>query len=366
MRKGVILEINDLYLTLLTPEGEFLQTRKLQQDYQVGEEIHFFPEISTVNRKKFNLSFINSFKARTIALTAALMMVMTAFIPVYQSGQVYAYMSIDVNPSIELAVSDELKVLRLTGYNPEGKEIIEELDGWKKKDAAMVAEMIIDKIEDKGFFKQEHNIVIATVHNGKVNKAVDRKLDEKISEIKKATQVENHELKVMQGTSEDRKNAKKQGLTTGVYKEKQIEKAKPVSMPAKQQQNAKPEAAQKKPVTPLKPQPKPKQKETVLPKKQEAPGQIKKTPEPSKTNPGESNDINKGQDKKDQRKKNNENMNKSQGDIHNRYKDQKYGYDSHMDNGRNDTRKKNSNTKQKHQEKSHGQSTRHKEHNNKK
>lgn len=42
MRKGVILEINDLYLTLLTPEGEFLRARKLQQDYQVGEEIHFF------------------------------------------------------------------------------------------------------------------------------------------------------------------------------------------------------------------------------------------------------------------------------------------------------------------------------------
>lgn len=359
MRKGVILEINDLYLTLLTPEGEFLQARKLQQDYQVGEEIHFFPEMSTDKRKKFNLSFLNSFKARTIALTAALMMVMTAFLPVYQSGQVYAYMSIDVNPSIELAVSDELKVLRLTGYNPEGKEIIEELDGWKKKDAAKVAEMILDKIEDKGFFNQKHDIVIATVHNGKVNKAVDRKLEEKISEIKKATQEENLELKVMQGTNEDRKNAKKQGLTTGVYKEKQIEKAKPVSMPAKQQQKTKPEAVKKKPVTPLKPQPKPEQKDTVQPKKQEAPGQIKKTSEPSKTNHGKSTDRNKGQDQKDHRKSNNENTNKSQGDNHNRGKGEKYGNGSHRDNGRTETRKNNNNIKQEHNEKSHGQQGRH-------
>jgi len=366
MRKGVILEINDLYLTLLTPEGEFLQARKLQQDYQVGEEIHFFPEMSTDKRKKFNLSFLNSFKARTIALTAALMMVMTAFLPVYQSGQVYAYMSIDVNPSIELAVSDELKVLRLTGYNPEGKEIIEELDGWKKKDAAVVAEMILDKIEDKGFFNQEHDIVIATVHNGKVNKDVDRKLDEKISEIKKATQEENLELKVMQGTNEERKNAKKQGLTTGVYKEKQIEKAKPASMPAKQQQKTRPEAVRKMPVTPLKPQPKPQQKETVLPKKQEAPGQIKKKSEPSKTNPGKSTDINKGQDKKKHRKNNNENINKSQGGIHSHDKSQKYGNGSRMDNGRKDTRKNNSNNNQKHNGKSQGQSGRHNDHNNKK
>ena len=87
MRKGVILEINDLYLTLLTPEGEFLRARKLQQEYQVGEEIHFFPEMGTAKRKKFNLSFLNSFRARTIALAAAFMLAMTAFLPVYQSGQ---------------------------------------------------------------------------------------------------------------------------------------------------------------------------------------------------------------------------------------------------------------------------------------
>ncbi|GAE46488.1 hypothetical protein JCM21738_3395 [Mesobacillus boroniphilus JCM 21738] len=155
MRKGVILEINDLYLTLLTPEGEFLRARKLQQDYQVGEEIHFFPETLTVKKKRFNLSFLNSFKARSTALAALFMIAMTALVPAYQDGQVYAYMSIDVNPSIELAVNDDLKVLRMTGYNPEGEKIIGELKDWKKKDAAVVAEMIIEEIKDEGFLKEK-------------------------------------------------------------------------------------------------------------------------------------------------------------------------------------------------------------------
>jgi hypothetical protein len=268
MRKGIILEINDLYLTLLTPEGEFLRTRKLQQEYQVGEEIHFFPEMAEIKRRKFNLSILNSFRVRTISLAAAFMLIMTVFIPVYQGGKVYAYMSIDVNPSVELAVDDELKVLRLKGYNPEGDQLIEEISGWKRKDAADVAEMILDKIEEKGYFEVNNDVVIATVHNGEVKESADQKLEKKISEIKKATQKENIELKVMEATSEDREKAKKQGLTTGLYKEKQNEKAKPASKQENNKPTVKPEAIQQKPALPVKPQ--------QQPGKTGAPGQVKK------------------------------------------------------------------------------------------
>jgi hypothetical protein len=265
MRKGVILEINDLYLTLLTPEGEFLRARKLQQDYQVGEEIHFFPETQAVKKKKFNLSFLNSFKARTIALAAAFMLVMTALVPAYQNGQVYAYMSIDVNPSIELAVNDDLVVLRMKGYNPEGEEIIGKIKGWKKEDAAKVAEMILEEIEEDGFFKEKNDVVIATVHNKRAKESVDRVLEKKISEIKSSVQQEELNLKVMEATSEDREKAKKQGITIGVYKEKQ--KPKPAATPADKGENAKPEPVKKDlPSPPVTPQP-----EMKVP-----PGQLKK------------------------------------------------------------------------------------------
>ncbi|MCM3573030.1 anti-sigma factor domain-containing protein [Mesobacillus subterraneus] len=255
MRKGVILEINDLYLTLLTPEGEFLRARKLQQDYQVGEEIHFFPETLTVKKKRFNLSFLNSFKTRSIALAAVFMLAMTALVPAYQNGQVYAYMSIDVNPSIELAVNDDLKVLRMKGYNPEGEEIIAEIKDWKKKDAATVAEMILEEIEEEGFFKEKNDVVIATVHNKKAKESVDQKLEKKISEIKKSKQDEDLNFKVMEATSEDREKAQKQGVTTGVYKEKQKDIPRPAVKPADKLKKANPEPGKKKPAETVVPQP---------------------------------------------------------------------------------------------------------------
>ena len=311
MRKGVILEINDLYLTLLTPEGEFLRARKLQQDYQVGEEIHFFPETHAVKEKKFNLSFLNSFKARTIALAAALMLVMSALVPAYQNGQVYAYMSIDVNPSIELAVNDDLKVLRMKGYNPEGEEIIGKIKGWKKKDAADVAEMILKEIEEDGFFKAKNDVVIATVHNKKAIESVDRALEKKISKIKKSAQDDELNVKVMEATSEDREKARKQGVTTGVYKEKQKVKPEPAAKPVEKDTKAKPEPVKKDPAPSVAPQH----------EKKEPPGQEKKknpvTPN-GNSNKGNSPASEKGKGNSNNEKKQNGQGNGKQADKGNK------------------------------------------------
>ncbi|WP_079508202.1 anti-sigma factor domain-containing protein [Mesobacillus jeotgali] len=293
MKKGVILEINDLYLTLLTPEGEFLRARKHQQDYQVGEEIHFFPETEAVKRKRFGVSILNSFKARAIVLAAVLMLVMTSFLPVYENGQVYAYMSIDVNPSIEMSINDDLRVLQMKGYNPEGKQIIAEIEGWEKKDAALVAEMVIDKIEAKGYFKNKNDVVIATIPNSDSKESVDRKLENKIAEIKKTTSEENLNLKVMEATREDREKAIKQGLTTGLYKEKQKVVPAPSVKPVENEKKDKPEPEKQEPTQ------KPVKQE---PQKKEAPGQTKKE------NPGEQKG-NSGQQGKPSPEKNKEDKN---------------------------------------------------------
>ncbi|RSD28249.1 anti-sigma factor domain-containing protein [Mesobacillus subterraneus] len=273
MRKGIILEINELYLTLLTPEGEFLRARKLQQDYQVGEEIHFFPETEIVKRRKFNLSFINNMKARAVALSLAFLLVFTASLPLYQSSQVYAYMSIDVNPSVELAVNNDLKVLRLKGYNEEGKQIIQAVSGWEKQDAALVAEMILLEMEQEGYLKTRNDVVIATVHKGKVKDKIEKKLEQKISEIKQVTEEEEVVVHIYSGTTEDREEAKELGVTTGVYISK-LDKEVNENKPSDHQ---KPRAANQKQTNSVqRPVEKPANTDNSKPGKQEAPGQVKK------------------------------------------------------------------------------------------
>ena len=57
------MEINKRFLTVLTPEGEFLRARNLKENYQIGQEIDFFP---LEQRKRVNDSpshFFNPIKA---------------------------------------------------------------------------------------------------------------------------------------------------------------------------------------------------------------------------------------------------------------------------------------------------------------
>ena len=58
MKSGIIMEINRRFLTVLTPNGEFLHVRRQDQLYQVGQEINF----SSKELEKKRSSFFNTDK----------------------------------------------------------------------------------------------------------------------------------------------------------------------------------------------------------------------------------------------------------------------------------------------------------------
>ena len=43
MKRGVVVEYNDDYVTLLTPDGQFIKAKNKEGNYEVGAEISFFP-----------------------------------------------------------------------------------------------------------------------------------------------------------------------------------------------------------------------------------------------------------------------------------------------------------------------------------
>ncbi len=224
MRKGVILEVNDRYVTLLTPEGEFLQTHKLKQTYEIGDEIHFFP---IQGEKRKHLKFWTGFKGKMMVLVSSIVLVFFTFAPIYENMQVYAYMTIDVNPSIELGLNDHLEVISAEPYNKEGERILSGLGKWKGKDATQVAEQVLDEIEEQGYLKTEDSVLIATVKTDESKNSLDKELNAAITEIKETGEREELEFTVLTGTAEERETAIKEGVTTGVFKEKTQPKPKP-------------------------------------------------------------------------------------------------------------------------------------------
>jgi Anti-sigma factor N-terminus len=223
MKKGVVMEIDDAFLTLLTPEGEFLHAKRQNQPYAIGEEIHFFPIESVKTSNHFN-TLKNVFKLKPVwALMAALFILLGSFFPMYQNNKAYAYMSIDVNPSIELSINKKMQVVEITGYNKEGKEIISQLNKWEKEDVSKVAQTILAEMEKEGYLNTKENIIISTVRTKEAEVKIDKKLQENIDEIKASVNKQKLEITVLKATESEWKKAHKLGITTGKYKKNKIQ-----------------------------------------------------------------------------------------------------------------------------------------------
>jgi hypothetical protein len=222
MKKGIVMDINDSFLTLLTPEGEFLRARKQDQPYTIGEEIRFFPILNDKTSKS-NYTLKNIYKVKTVwALMAALVIMLGSFFPIYQNNQAYAYMSIDVNPSIELGVNKNMQVVELNGFNKQGNTIISQLGVWKKKDVSELTKAILKEMKEAGYLRAKKQVIISTVRTKVPEEKIEKKLQENIEAIKTSVASQQVELTVLTATQKEREKAQKLGISTGKYQENKI------------------------------------------------------------------------------------------------------------------------------------------------
>ena len=224
------MEINKDFLTLLTPEGEFLRASNHHKHYEIGQEIDFFPVVQEERRKLFLLDFLKSFKMKaSFAVALLFFLVFAMLMPFSNDNEVYAYMSIDANPSIELGVNSKFQVIEMTPYNENGKQIIANLHNWKKKTIHVLTSEIVREMKEQGFIHNNHSVLLAAVSEKENELELNDRWKKEMVEIKNMINSEQLELKVVEGSKEERAIAKDKGLTTGQYKENQLKASQSTS-----------------------------------------------------------------------------------------------------------------------------------------
>lgn len=222
MKKGVVLSVNKFSITLLTPDGEFEKTRRLHRNYEIGEEIIYQPSENLVK----SFLYFSGKKTAVISAVVTCIMLFSIIIPHF-STHVSAYMTIDVNPSIELGLDDHLQVVKIRGINTDGQRVISHIQEWKNKDVSDVAEKIVLKTKELGYMDDmsTHKIIVS-----KTMVEDDKKLDERLNqEIKGFTNemhIDNTDVKLIHATETDRKKAKQYGISTGKFIEKKLDEEK--------------------------------------------------------------------------------------------------------------------------------------------
>ena len=221
MKKGVVLSVHKFSITVLTPDGEFEKSRRLNRDYQIGEEITYTP---TGNLLQSYLYFPSK-KAAVISVFATCMLAFSIAVPRF-SNHVSAYMTIDVNPSIELGLDDELQVIEVHGLNQDGKQVVAQLHDWKNEEISDVAKKIVLKTKELGYLNASTRKVIFSKTMIDEDKKLSQQLNQEVKTLSKQLPIENGEVQLIQATEKDRDKAKQQGISTGKFVEQKLNEQK--------------------------------------------------------------------------------------------------------------------------------------------
>ncbi|MFP7693427.1 anti-sigma-I factor RsgI [Bacillus subtilis] len=216
MRRGIIVEKNRKFVTLLTPDGQFLKAKNDRHSYEIGEEI-MLPSETRMGRRA---SFFDFFKLRPFKMgiftMTAIMLFIFIVLPVFSNNKAYAYMTIDINPSVEMALNSDYEVIELTPLNDEGKKVVNDIDDWEKTDFKKVIDDIITDCSEHGYVKKSKEILISTVYentdDNTYKKAVKKQLND-VTEKYKTT----YRMESLESDMQTREKAKKEGVSTGSY-----------------------------------------------------------------------------------------------------------------------------------------------------
>jgi hypothetical protein len=143
---------------------------------------------------------------------------MISFLPFFNNDKVYAYMSIDINPSFEVGIDDQLNVISLEPLNEEAEKLIGKLPEWENKPFDKIVDAIVGESKVEGYVYPGKEIMITTVINEE-DKDIQTQFEAGIDEIRTSYEDEEMVVNTIESDNETREKAQDQGISTGKYLE---------------------------------------------------------------------------------------------------------------------------------------------------
>lgn len=182
---GIIIRLKGKKAIILTDQGNFIK-KKRKPGMAVGQQILIIESESQRLARRF--------RTRAMSFAAAacgVLIVMLCFLRFIPENMVFAYVDLDINPSIEFAIDRENFVLEVNPLNEDAKTLTEGLNTVNRTLDAAIFELV-EKMEREGLIRSDKDNIIlvsASLHSGNTDKKESRKLEMLLSEIK--TGIEN-------------------------------------------------------------------------------------------------------------------------------------------------------------------------------
>lgn len=212
-KKGIVMEADSGTITILTSQGEFLSIPWSQKFLpEIGSEIEF--TLPQIEKRVFQPRFLIALAASLVLFILTVPLLSGLLLP--GSGQVVAFVSVDINPSIEFGINEKGRVLVAEGLNEDGIRLLENLKLINVEITEAVEIVASEAIKRDYLNKAKENNVVITVSNSEKVPEKVKNLDNSIKDIleKEKIQVEANLIEV---TGDVHDLAKSHGVSTGKY-----------------------------------------------------------------------------------------------------------------------------------------------------
>lgn len=210
-----MIEVTNKKATLLMRDGTFVTVKvPAGKKPLVGNEY----QASYFSQRKRSLFVLPSISLSVAALVAFLFI--SGLMPTSSKPAAAAYISFDINPSLEVGVDEDMNVIEIDTFNEEAKHIIEKYN--LSADDSLLFEIFADQLikayEAEGYMKADQSMLITTISKKSSNKETETALDQAVNTIVKKAVVQYPVAITVSETNEDtRKKAKQLGVSSGRY-----------------------------------------------------------------------------------------------------------------------------------------------------
>ncbi|MBH0159431.1 anti-sigma-I factor RsgI family protein [Fictibacillus sp. 26RED30] len=212
---GIVIEVQNKKATLLMKDGTFVTVRvPAGKRPLIGNEY----QASYFSHKKRSLFVLPSISFSVAALIAFLFI--SGLLPNSSHSAAAAYVSFDINPSLEVGVDDNMRVVEMDAFNDEAKKIIKKYNF--STDDRMPFEVFADQLikayQREGYMEENQSMLITTVSDKSSDKKTKQELDLALDSIVKKAVVQYPVAITVSETNEEvRDKAKQLGVSSGKY-----------------------------------------------------------------------------------------------------------------------------------------------------
>lgn len=196
--RAVVVQKEKNRTYVMTQDGQFKCLKNLQ-NVQIGETIELQPDFEIYK----NIG--------KIVIAASLIFALIFAIINFKPPEVYAYVYIDINPSIEVSIDKNGKIINAVPLNEDGKKILDKLP-YKGLDITTFLAQTVVESQKLGFLKEEDTVIITTVPV-KNSQVINEDIQKAVNNIKKTNA--KIQIETLKSSKAQREEAKKEKTSPG-------------------------------------------------------------------------------------------------------------------------------------------------------